>query len=137
LQSHTAARRQAGRAAVVVPIAILVALLHLFTGPGYRGPLPTFVNGYAIDILLPMTFYLLLCVREGWRRRPWAIKALAIFAAATAVEIAQLVGLPVLGRTYDPLDIVMYGLGVAIGVALDRLILPRLSGSWAIAHTRS
>jgi len=135
LQDTTATRRQTQRAAIVAPTAILVALLHLVTGPDYRGPWPMFVNGYAIDILLPMTFYLLLCVRESWRRRPWAIKALAIFAAATAVEIAQYYGLPVLGRTYDPLDIAMYALGVALGVSLDRLLFPRLSRHWALAET--
>jgi hypothetical protein len=50
------------RKVVVVLIALAVGLLHFLTGPGYRGPLPWFVNGYLIDILLPFAMFLVLGV---------------------------------------------------------------------------
>jgi hypothetical protein len=44
---------------IIVVISVIVALLHFVTGLDYAGPFKTFVNGYLIDILLPMNVYLL------------------------------------------------------------------------------
>ena len=48
------------RKIIVVFIAVVVGLLHFLTGPGYRGPFPSFINGYMIDILLPFAMYLVM-----------------------------------------------------------------------------
>ncbi len=39
---------------LVVAVALAVGLLHFVTGPNYHGPFRVFVNGYLIDILLPL-----------------------------------------------------------------------------------
>ena len=39
------------------------------------------------------------------------------------VEILQLNKIPIFGSTYDPMDILMYGIGVAMGVLLDFTII--------------
>jgi hypothetical protein len=123
-------RRGLIKKAVVVSIALAVALLHFVTGPDYGGPFPLFVNGYLIDVLLPFAFYFLLGLNEVSLLRSWVVKTLLVFGAGSSVEIAQFYGLPVLGRTYDPVDFLMYGIGVALAAVLDTVVFPRAFDSW-------
>jgi hypothetical protein len=116
---------------VVVCIVVPIALLHFFTGSAYHGPWPELVNGYLMDVLVPLAFYLLLCLPEVPQLRPWPVKALIMFGAASSVEIAQFFGAPILGQTFDPLDFVAYGLGVGAAVLLDTMLLPRFFRFWA------
>jgi len=46
------------RKLLVTLIALIVGALHFVTGEQYQGPFPVFVNGYLIDILLPMALFL-------------------------------------------------------------------------------
>ena len=117
---------------LVVCVALPVALLHFVTGEDYNGPFPVFVNGYLLDILLPLTFYLLLCLVEWRLLAYWWVKAGLVFGAATAVEIAQYFGAPLFGRTYDPVDFVMYALGVGLAVLLDRCVFVRAFRFWSL-----
>ena len=120
-----------GKKVVVISIVIPVALLHFLTGSNYRGPYPAFVNGYLIDILLPLSFYFLLCLVELPLLRSWVVKSVLVFGAAGSVELAQFFGVPVFGRTYDPVDFVMYGAGVLLAAILDTAVFPRLFKFWA------
>ena len=115
---------------VVVSIVIPTALLHFLTGSNYRGPYPAFVNGYLIDILLPLGFYFLLCLVELPVLRSWVVKSALVFGAASSVELAQFFGVPIFGRTYDPVDICMYGAGVILAAILDTVVFPRLFEFW-------
>jgi len=117
--------------AVVVGVAVVVALAHFVTGSAYRGPWPELVNGYLMDILVPFAFYFLLTLPESAWLKPWLVKGLLVFGAASCVEIAQYAGVPIFGQTFDPLDFVMYGLGVALAVLLDTLVFPQVLGFWA------
>jgi hypothetical protein len=132
--SQTEHKRESRRKYLVVfGIVIPVALLHFVTGPGYKGPFPVFVNGYMIDILLPTAAYFLLVFLEPQvpLLRRWYAKSALVFAFGAGVEIAQFFGLPVLGRTFDPLDFAMYGAGVLLAAVLDTLVFPRLFSFWA------
>jgi hypothetical protein len=115
---------------VVVCLVVPIALLHFFTGSAYRGPCPEFVNGYLLDILVPFAFYFLLVLPEHPVLERWPVKAGLVFGAGASVEIAQFFGAPILGQTYDPLDFVMYALGVVSGVLLDRAALARMLALW-------
>ena len=115
---------------VVVSMVIPIALLHFFTGSNYRGPYPGFVNGYLLDILLPFAFYFLLCLNEFSLLRSWIVKSSLVFAVGASVEIAQFYGVPIFGRTFDPLDFVMYGIGVLSAAILDTTVLPRILEFW-------
>lgn len=114
------------RKPVVVAICVVVAALHLFTGPHYRGPLRAFVTGYLIDLVLPFSLVLLLGV--GLERtpflRPPAIRAAAVFLFGAAIESLQYLGVPLFGRTFDPLDFLMYATGVIAALAFERLVFP-------------
>jgi len=111
-------------------IALTVGLLHFVTGESYRGPFPAFVNGYLIDILLPMVLYLLLGLFEvRWIRSP-IFRALAVFIFGCVVEISQYLGRPFFGSTFDPLDILAYASGVLLGILLDQVLFPRIFPGW-------
>lgn len=117
---------------LIVGIAVPIALLHFVTGPQYAGPFPVFVNGYMMDILLPLAMYFLLCLSSENLPplRHWWVKAILVFSVGLSVELAQWQGVPIFGRTFDPLDILMYALGVMLAAALDTLIFPNLFPFW-------
>jgi hypothetical protein len=118
---HRPTRKQ-----VVVTVCVTVALVHFVTGPRYRGPLRGFVNGYLIDVLLPLAMYLLLSLPG----RPVALtrpaRAGIVLGIGVAVETLQFFGVPIFGRTFDPLDFVMYGVGILGGIVFESLVLSRL-----------
>lgn len=118
------------KAMLVTGVNILIALIHFVTGPQYKGPMPGFVNGYLLDILIPVGFYLLLCMPDHKSLKRWPVKAIPVFVVAAAVEVAQYFGVPILGRTFDPVDLVMYGIGIALAVILDTVVLPRIVTFW-------
>ena len=114
------------RKPVVVAICLAVGALHLITGPHYRGPLRAFVTGYLIDLVLPFSLVLLLGVgldRSPTLRLP-AVRAMAVFLLGGAVELLQYLGLPLFGRTFDPLDLLMYATGAIAALAFERLAFP-------------
>jgi ABC-type cobalamin transport system permease subunit len=115
---------------IVTLIALSVGLLHFVTGENYRGPFPLFVNGYFIDILLPMTLYLLMGLFESkWIRSP-IFRAVAVFLFGCAVETSQYLGRPFFGSIFDPWDILAYAGGVGLGLILDLLLFPRIVPRW-------
>jgi hypothetical protein len=114
------------RRPVVGAICLAVGALHLFTGPHYRGPLRAFVTGYLIDLVLPFSLVLLLGVgldRSPRLRRP-AVRATAVFLFGAAVEFLQYIGVPLFGRTCDPLDLLMYATGAIAALAFEHLAFP-------------
>lgn len=117
------------RKPVVVAICMAVGALHLFIGPYYRGPLRAFVTGYLIDLVLPFSFVLLLGV--GLDRLPHlhlpAVRAITVFLFGAAVEFLQYLGVPLFGRTFDPLDLLMYATGAIAALAFERLAFPPYS----------
>ena len=116
----------AARRPVVVAICLLVAALHLVTGPDYRGPLRWFVTGYLIDVALPFSLVLLLGIgfdRIPPLQRP-AFRASAVVLLGAVVELLQFLGVPIFGRTFDPLDLIMYAAGALAAVAFERVVFP-------------
>jgi hypothetical protein len=75
--------------------------------------------------------YFVLCLSERNVRLlgDWKAKAACVLAAASAAEVLQGLGVPMLGRTFDPLDFVMYAIGMLTAVLLDRVALPALCGN--------
>lgn len=50
---------------IITSIALIVGALHFVTAENYQGPFPIFVNGYLIDILLPMVLFLLMSLVQN------------------------------------------------------------------------
>jgi len=53
------------------------------------------------------------------------IGAICTFLFGVIVEILQFLKIQFLGSTYDPLDIVMYGIGVMAGLLIDYTIIDK------------
>ena len=111
------------RKPVVVAICIAVAALHLVTGPRYSGPLRSFVTGYLIDLALPFSLVLLLGVGLApvpVLRHPLT-RAGIVFCIGAVVEGSQYLGIPLFGRTFDPVDLLMYAAGATAALGFERL----------------
>jgi hypothetical protein len=112
------------RRPLVVAICLLVAALHLVTGPQYRGPFRTFITGYLIDLALPFAMVLLLGEGLATVRalRPAFVRAGLVVLVGVIVEGAQSLGVPLFGRTVDPLDVLAYAVGALAAVGFERLV---------------
>ena len=111
------------RKPVVVAICLAVGTLHLFTGPHYHGPLRPFVTGYLLDLVLPFSLVLLLGVgldRSPTLRHP-TVRATAVVLLGAAVEFLQYLRVPLFGRTFDPVDLLLYATGAIAALAFERL----------------
>jgi hypothetical protein len=114
---------------IIVSISVFIGLLHFIIGPDYQGIFRNFIRGYLIDILLPMNLYLLFQI--ALRKNISVSKAritgsIITFAFGTMVEIFQLFEIEFLGKTYDPWDILMYAIGIGLGIAIDAAIIDKL-----------
>lgn len=111
---------------LIVGISLFVGLLHFVTGPDYHGPFKNFVQGYLIDLLLPLNLYLLLQLSLRKKLLVYysrIIAAVATFSFGVFVELMQLNNIHLFGSTYDLLDILMYATGVGLGILLDLTII--------------
>jgi hypothetical protein len=112
----------------IVGLSLFVALLHFIIGPDYNGIFRNFVRGYLIDLILPMNLYLLLQIsfrKKFSVAKSRLIGALFTFSFGITVEILQLLKIKFLGSTFDPLDIVMYALGIMAGLLVDYTIIDK------------
>ena len=115
---------------IITIIALAVGVLHFVTGEQYQGPFPVFVNGYLIDILLPMTLFLLMGLFQNKIIRSTLFRACAVFGFDCFVEASQYFGYPIFGSTFDLLDIFAYAGGVLLGALLDTFVFPRFFPRW-------
>ena len=113
---------------LIVTISLFVGLLHFVIGPNYQGICKDFIRSYLMDILLPMNLYLLLqiALRKNMSvNYSRMIAAIGTLAFGTAVELLQFNKIELFGRTYDPRDLLMYGIGVGLGILMDLMLLNR------------
>ena len=125
-------RASARRRAVAVSVVAGVAAIHVLRVGSYlRGTAYRLYYSYASDVLLPFAMYFVLCLNERHLAvlGDWRAKALVILAAASGAEVLQGFGVPMLGRTFDPLDFVMYPIGVLVALVVDRVLCPDRSGA--------
>ena len=116
---------------VITVIAVGTAALHFGKSENYRGPFALFVNGYMIDIVLPMTLVMLMGLFQNKILRSIIFRACAIFITGCLVEFSQFAGYPIFGSTFDPLDILAYAGVVLLAIFLDLVLFPQLFPTWA------
>jgi len=112
---------------IVAAICLGVGGLHFVTGPSYEGPFPAFVNGYLIDLLLPFAMCLLLGIQDFKVFRGRAPRLILVFGVGFVTETLQYFGVPLFGRTFDPLDYLMFAAGIGGAVVFEWLVLSRIS----------
>lgn len=125
---------------IIVAISLFVGLLHFIIGPGYQGLFRDFVRGYLIDILLPLNLYLLLQIslRKNMPvNKARILGAIFTFTFGTVVELLQFYKINFLGSTYDLWDILMYGIGVGSGIAIDLKIIDKFEKQQKNEHSPS
>ncbi len=113
---------------LIVSISLFVGLLHFVIGPNYQGICKDFIRSYLMDVLLPMNLYLLLQIalrKNVSVNKSRIIAAIVTLAFGTVVELLQFYEIELFGRTYDPLDLLMYGIGVGLGILMDLMLLKR------------
>lgn len=128
MQSHDGASPK--RKLIVIVVMLTIALAHVIGfGRFLSGQLRVLYVSYFSDLVLPFGFYLLLTLVEDKHRllRAWWAKAVIVFGLATAAELLQLLGVYALGRTFDPIDIAAYAVGVLCAVGVERAILMKTS----------
>lgn len=114
-------------------ILLLIAAIHAFRIGSYLdGRAYQLYYSYASDLMLPFGIYFLLCLQEKKFPflKPWPVKAGLIFSACTITEILQAFNIHILGTTFDPLDIMMFGIGVLAAAAVEQFLLTRLVKGW-------
>lgn len=110
---------------VVVIFALLVGAVHFIIGPNYQGPFKPFFSGYLIDIILPASLFLLFHLslqKQLPRKVSRFVSVILVLFIGFTVEILQFFDIHLLGETYDPLDFLMYILGVTLGFFMDKAI---------------
>ena len=88
---------------------------------------------YAKDLIQPFAFYFFLCLGERWLNT-WQIRALLTFAIPSLLELGQYLYYRVASGHYvgafDPLDILMYAIGVVLAVIVERKAFAKLLKVW-------
>ena len=118
----------------VILIQVAIALIHVFRlGQIFQGQAYNLYYSYFSDFILPFGAYFLLSLQEITISvfRKWYVKASLIFALTTLAEICQFFGIEVLGVTFDPFDILMYGIGVSVAALIDVKVFTKYLGFWA------
>ena len=62
--------------------------------------------------------------------RPWGVKTLIVFMLPSAMELLQGLGLNVLGRGFDPFNLLAYATGGLLAALVERQVLAQL-GFWS------
>jgi hypothetical protein len=117
-------------------LAAMLAAPSLLLGLGvlvYRGPGRAFVRGALGDVLVVAFLYFTLGALTRWRPRT---RLLAVGGLALATELSQLVprGLRsaavdlTVGATFDPWDLLCYGIGLALAWLVEAQAIRRLDG---------
>ena len=121
------------RIIVGLSIITIIALIHIFRVGSYlHGDLYLLYYSYVSDLIIPFGVYFLLCINELTIKilQKWYVKAAFIIGITTLAEILQFLGVYALGITFDPIDILMYVLGVGVAVIFDRLLFKRFIPFW-------
>ena len=130
---------QRNRIIVGLSIITIIALMHIFRVGSYlNGDLYLFYYSYISDLIIPFGVYFLLCINELYIKifQKWYVKAAFIIGFTTLAEILQLLGIYALGITFDPVDILIYVLGVGIAVIFDRLLFKRFIPFWDLENQK-
>ena len=130
-------KNETKRKVVVISIELILGLLHII-GIGRNSSEEMFIlsASYFSDLALPFGFYFLLKFFEERSSifRKWWVKASIIFSLATSAEIMQYFGVYALGRTFDPVDILVYAMGVSLAALFDFLFSKAFS-FWSLDTT--
>ncbi len=120
-------RRREKQKVLVVGIQLMLVVVLVVGSRVTSGWVRIWYSSYFADVALPFGFYfLLMVVGQQWAvLKEWWKKALAVFGLCAISETLQYMGIFALARVFDPMDYVMYGVGVLLAVVVERKVLAR------------
>lgn len=120
------------RKIVVISLQIVIVVLLILGAEFSTNSLRIYYYGYFADVVIPFGFYFLLFLIQD--KLPvfekWQVKALSIFSLCALSEFLQSLGIYAFARVFDPLDFVMYGIGVLAAAFVDRMIFHKYLSFW-------
>jgi hypothetical protein len=88
---------------------------------------------YAKDLIQPFALYFFICLGARWLKT-WQVRVLLAFAIPTPLEFGQLLYYRVSTDHYvgsfDPMDIVIYAIGVSLAVVVERQVFAKMFKFW-------
>lgn len=117
----------------IVVITLLIITSLFIVGADWAGETAhQLFHSYFADIAIPFGYYLLLVLLEDKYKliKKWYIKAGAVFVLCALSETLQYFDVYALARVFDPLDYIMYALGVVLAVFVDRIIFKKMFSFW-------
>jgi hypothetical protein len=117
---------------IVIITLLIIASLFIIGADWANETVHSLFHSYFADIAIPFGYYLLLVLLEDRYKliKKWYIKAGAVFVLCALSETLQYLGVYAFARVFDPLDYVMYALGVIIAAFVDRIIFKRMFSFW-------
>ncbi|MFA5022508.1 MAG: hypothetical protein WC508_05525 [Patescibacteria group bacterium] len=116
----------------IIILEIVIAIIFVFTSKISDLVIKTFHDRYFADIVIPFSFYFLLILNGKTfpQLKPWFVKAILVFLLCALSETLQYFGIYALASVFDPIDYVMYGVGVILAALVDRQLFKRLVSFW-------
>lgn len=117
---------------IVVITLLIIASIFLIGADWASETTHQLFHSYFADIAIPFGYYLLLTLLEDRYKliQKWYIKAGAVFVLCALSETLQYFGVYALATVFDPLDYVMYALGVVLAVFVDKIIFKKMFSFW-------
>ena len=120
------------RTIFVVVLQSVMAVFFVAGKSWMSGSLRVFYQSYFADVIIPFSFYFLLSLISDSHKQlnKWWVKALLVFGLCALSETLQYFGVFALARVFDPVDYLMYGVGVLLAAFVDRQIFSRIFPFW-------
>lgn len=125
-------RNKTKRVVLVVGLQLVIATFFISGAERASPSLYVLYQSYFADIFLPFGFYFLLFLVQFQHSifEKWWVKGLSVFILCATSEILQYFGIFALARIFDPIDFIMYGVGVGLAVIADTQIFSRFLSFW-------
>lgn len=117
---------------LVVFMQLIIATIFVIGARWTSPPVYLFFQSYFADIIVPFAFYFLLTMQADGNKylNAWWKRALVILALTSASETLQYFDIYALARVFDPMDYLMYVIGVLLASFVDRKIFSRIFSFW-------
>jgi hypothetical protein len=117
---------------LVVFVQLVIAFFFVIGARWASRPVYIFYQSYFADIAIPLGFYFLLAIKgdESKYLNVWWKRVLAVFALTATSETLQYFGVFALARVFDPMDYLMYIIGVLLAAFVDRKIFTKAFSFW-------
>ena len=116
----------------MVVLQLVLAMFFIASKSWMSGSMRVIYQSYFADVIIPFGFYFLLTLSSDNHKqlKKWWVKALLVFGLCALSETLQYFGVFALARVFDPVDYLMYGVGVLLAAFVDRQIFTRIFSYW-------